>query len=191
MAKNGAEMKAEIMTAERRQVLSGAKGGNGALRLTPAAPANRVSLRAAPEDVPALSRALGLQLPGRPKTSTSNGERMAFWLGPDEWLLIDEAGGDLMGNCAASGAVHAATDVSHRNIGIIVSGPGASAALNAACALDLTVKAFPVGAVTRTVFGKIEVVLYRMEEDTFRVECWRSFAEYAFGMLVEAADDLG
>lgn len=46
-----------------------------------------------------------------------------------------------------------------------------------------------MGAVTRTVFGKIEIILYRVEEVTFRVECWRSFAEYAFGMLAEGAED--
>jgi hypothetical protein len=38
-------------------------------------------------------------------------------------------------------------------------------------------------------FGKIEIILYRVEEETFRVECWRSFAEYAFGMLAEGAED--
>jgi len=32
-------------------------------------------------------------------------------------------------------------------------------------------------------------VLYRIDEETFRVECWRSFAEYAFGLLAEAAED--
>ena len=49
----------------------------------------------------------------------------------------------------------------------------------------MSLTAFPAGAVTRTVFGKIEIILYRVEEETFRVECWRSFAEYAFGMLAE------
>ncbi len=139
--------------------------------------------------MPALSRALGLQLPGRPKTSTTNGERLAFWLGPDEWLVIDEAGGDLIANCASSGAVHSAADVSHRNIAIMVSGPGAVATINAACPLDLSIAAFPVGAVCRTLLGKIEMVLHRIDADTFRVECWRSFSDYAFGMLCEAAED--
>ncbi len=85
-----------------------------------------------------------------------------------------------MADCAASGVVHSATDISHRNTAIIVSGPAAADTLNAACPLDLSLAAFRWGRDAH-VFGKIEIILYRVEEDTFRVECWRSFAEYAFG----------
>jgi len=46
-----------------------------------------------------------------------------------------------------------------------------------------------VGACSRTIFGKAEIVLYRTEDDTFRVECWRSFSEYVFGLLAEGAED--
>ena len=79
--------------------------------------------------------------------------------------------------------------MSHRNTAIIVSGPGAANAINAGCALNLSLATFPVGAATRTVFGKAEIVLYRVDEETFRVECWRSFAEYVFGLLDEGAQD--
>ncbi|MDQ0456249.1 sarcosine oxidase subunit gamma [Rhizobium paknamense] len=182
---------AEIARAERKPALSGKEGGTARARITVAAPAARVNLRAGEEAVPALSAALGLELPRQPKTSARNGTRLALWLGPDEWLLIDVDGADLMGDCARSGAVHAATDVSHRNIGILITGADAAAALNAACPLDLSIKSFPVGACARTVFGKIEIVVYREAEDAFRVECWRSFADYAFGMLEEGAADAG
>lgn len=180
---------ADVTVAERKSVLAGAHGGSPSVRLRPAEPATRVSLRAGAEDVAALSKALGVKLPVKPKGSAGTKGRMAFWLGPDEWLLIDDKGGDLMADCAASSVVHSATDVSHRNTAIIVSGPGAANAINAGCALNLSLATFPVGAVTRTVFGKIEIVLYRIDEETFRVECWRSFAEYAFGLLAEAAED--
>ncbi|MFA7413539.1 MAG: sarcosine oxidase subunit gamma [Rhizobium sp.] len=182
---------ADMTLASRKSVLEGFHGGSSLVRLTPAAPATRVSLRAGTDAVAGLSRALGVKLPVKPKTSASAKGRTAFWLGPDEWLVIDEKSADLMGDCAASGTVHSATDVSHRNMAIIVSGPGAQNTINAGCPLDLSRPAFPVGAVTRTVFGKIEIVLYRVDEDTFRVECWRSFAEYAFGLLSEAAEDAG
>ncbi|THV21571.1 sarcosine oxidase subunit gamma [Peteryoungia ipomoeae] len=180
---------ADLTVAERKTVLSGFQGGSARVRLTPAVPATRVSLRAGEEAVAGLSKALGLKLPTKPKTSVSAKGRTAFWIGPDEWFLIDEKGDALMADCAASGVVHSATDISHRNTGIIVSGPAAADTLNAACPLDLSLTAFPVGAVTRTVFGKIEIILYRVEQETFRVECWRSFADYAFGTLVEGAQD--
>ncbi len=71
--------------------------------------------------------------------------------------------------------MHSATDVSHRNTAIIVSGPGAEATLAGGCPQDLSLQAFPVGARSRTLFGKVEVVLLRLDDDTFRVEVWRSF----------------
>lgn len=180
---------AEAMEAMRRPVLQGRRGGSASVRISPAEPAGRISLRAGMDAIAALSAALGVTLPMKPKSSASANGRTALWLGPDEWLLIDEVGGDLMADCAKSGSVHSAVDVSHRNTAIIVSGPGAAATLNAGCPQDLSLAAFPVGAASRTVFGKIEIVLHRVDEETFRVECWRSFAEYAFGLLAEGAED--
>jgi sarcosine oxidase, subunit gamma len=162
------------LNSMRRTALDGFHGGSAAARLTPAPNAARASLRALPDAVSALSSALGVDL---------------LWLGPDEWLLIGPEGTDFVALAASSGVFHSAVDISHRNIGIIVSGPGARAAVNSACPHDLTEASFPVGACTRTVFGKMEIVLYRESEDTYRVECWRSFADYCFGMLAEGAHD--
>lgn len=175
--------------AVRHVPLAGRQGGSHTVRLTPAAPASRISLRVRAEDIAKLSKALGLDLPTRPKASATAGERSALWLGPDEWLVIDQSGVDLVAVAAASGALHSATDVSHRNTAIIVSGPNAEEALRSGCPQDLSLAAFPVGACSRTVFGKAEIVLLRLAEDTFRVECWRSFSEYVFGLLTEGAED--
>lgn len=175
--------------AIRTLPLSGRHGGSAAVRLTPAAPASRISLRAPAESLSTLSSALGLTLPTMPKTSARSSGRSALWLGPDEWLVIDEAGADLMAVLAGCGALHSATDVSHRNTAVIVSGPGAEATLSAGCPQDLSLEVFPVGACSRTIFGKVEIVLLRTDDDTFRVECWRSFSDYAFSLLAEAAQD--
>nr|CAD6408218.1 sarcosine oxidase subunit gamma family protein [Rhizobium sp. Q54] len=179
--------------ATRTLPLAGAHGGSAAVRLTPAAPAERLSLRARAEDVAALSQSLGLDLPTKPKTSASASGRTALWLGPDEWLVIAEGAGssssDLKAACASSGVLHSAVDVSHRNTAILVEGPGSAAAINAGCPQDLSLKSFPVGACTRTIFGKVEIVLLRTGEESFRVEVWRSFSDYAFGLLAEGARD--
>jgi len=175
--------------AMRKSPLSHAQGGSGTARLTIAPAAARASIRALPDAIGALSAALGVTLPERPKASASANDRHALWLGPDEWLLIGPDGTDFVGLARDSGVLHSATDVSHRNIGIIVSGPGAATAISSACPQDLSPSVFPVGACSRTVFGKMEIVLYRTDDDTYRVECWRSFAEYCFGMLSEGAAD--
>ena len=179
--------------AQRTLPLAGVHGGSASVRLTPAQPAERISLRARAEDVAALSQALGVGLPTKPKMSASANGRTALWLGPDEWLVIDEGGASvadgLVAACAASGVVHSAVDVSHRNTAIVAEGSGAAAAINAGCPLDLSLKSFPVGACTRTIFGKIEIVLLRTGEEAFRVEVWRSFSDYAFSLLAEGAVD--
>ena len=65
------------------------------------------------------------------------------------------------------GTAHSLVDVSHRQIGLVVSGPAAARALNAGCPLDLGLKAFPVGFATRTLFDKAEIVLWRRAQETF------------------------
>jgi sarcosine oxidase, subunit gamma len=178
-----------VELATRTMPLVGKHGGSSVASLTPAGPAERVSLRARPEDAASLSAVLGLVLPTEPKTSASAGSRHALWLGPDEWLLIDGGEGGMMAALTACQALHSAVDVSHRNTAILVVGVGAAKVLNGGCPLDLSLKAFPVGACARTLFGKIEVVLLRTAEDAFRLECWRSFSDYAFGLLAEAVED--
>ncbi len=177
--------------ASRIHPLAGRKVANPAVTLAPAEPAARLSLRARPDAVAALSKALGVKLPATPKTSASSksGGRAALWLGPDEWLVIDTAGGDPLADCAKVKALHSAVDISHRNTAILVEGKGAEATLSAGCPQDLSLAVFPVGACSRTILGKIEVVIWRTGETMFRVECWRSFSAYAFDFLEEAARD--
>ena len=180
---------AKSAQAVRIEPLAGRVGGAAGVALTPAHPASRVSLRADPSNARALSKALGLELPLMPKTSTGNTQgRIAAWLGPDEWLIIDETG-DPVADLAKARVLHSAVDISHRNTAIIVSGEGARETLAAGCPQNLGDAAFPVGAASRTVLGKIEVVIIRTGETEFRVECWRSFSGYAFGFLSEAARD--
>ncbi|KJS14998.1 MAG: sarcosine oxidase subunit gamma [Hoeflea sp. BRH_c9] len=180
---------AKSAQAYRTEPLAGRVSGSAGVQVTPASPAIRVSLRADPENAKALSKALGLDLPFKPKTSSGNlPGRLAAWLGPDEWLIIDEAG-DPLADLRKAKVLHSAVDVSHRNTAILVSGEGARATLESGCPQNLSDAVFPVGAASRTVMGKIEVVIIRTGETEFRVECWRSFSDYAFAFLSDAARD--
>ena len=100
-----------------------------------------------------------------------------------------KAGKDPLADCAKVKSLHSAVGVSHRNVAFSVAGPAAEACLNAGCPQDLSPAAFPVGACSRTVLGKVEIVLHRTADDAFRVECWRSFSDYVFTFLSEAARD--
>lgn len=161
--------------------------GNG-ICLTPAAPASRLSLRCPQKALPELSKALGLDLPQRPKATATKGCRSALWLGPDEWLIIDEDdGADLMAICSGIPDLHSAVDISHRNTAILVEADRAEDVLSAGCPQDLSPERFPIDSASRTIFGKAEIVLWRTGERAFQVECWRSFSGYVFGLLEAAA----
>ena len=121
-------------------------------------------------------------------------ERWAARLGPNEWLLGGPADqGETIAEAiesAFAGRVHALTDISDRQIAFEVEGAEAAAIINAGCPLNLSLTAFPAGSATRTLLGKVEIVLMRPNEaPTFRLEVWRSFAEYAHAFLTEAARD--
>ncbi|KMO16122.1 sarcosine oxidase subunit gamma [Methylobacterium platani] len=141
--------------------------------------------------------AAGLPLDGPINSVRGDDRRWIARLGPDEWLIgCDESEADHLPAAIAADLgerAHAIVDVSHRNVGIDVSGPLAAVALNAGCPLDLGEAAFPAGSATRTLFGKAEIVLIRHPgaAPRYRVECWRSFSTYVHGLLAEASLGVG
>lgn len=153
-------------------------------------PASRFVLRGRPDAIEAAARAFGTALPRQACRAAAGQGRAALWLGPDEWLLLaPQADGAALADGlerAMEGHPHSLIDVSHRQCGIEVSGPAASTVLNAGCPLDLDPEAFPPGMCTRTLLAKAEIVLWRTAPEVFRIEVWRSFAAYAWGVLDEA-----
>jgi sarcosine oxidase subunit gamma len=137
---------------------------------------------------------LGLNISDIACRSASAGVRTALWLGPDEQLLLAPlADGDVIARQLREslGALpHSLVDVSHRQFALEVSGLQAQNVLNAGCPLDLHLESFPVGACTRTVLGKCDIVLWRTGATAFHIEVWRSFAEYASRFLAEAGETL-
>jgi sarcosine oxidase, subunit gamma len=176
----------EAQTAERTAPLNGRMAATAQVSVAPAEPAFRLSLRARPEAVSALSKALGITLPSKPKSSEIKAIRTALWLGPDEWLVIDSSKNP-MDDAVKAKVLNSAVDISHRNTAITVSGAAAEATLSAGCPQNLSLKAFPVGACSRTVLGKVEIVVLRTGPQAFRVECWRSFSDYVMTFLSDAA----
>ena len=144
------------------------------VQLTLSPPAQRLVVRGD-------ASGLGLAIPDACRAMVS-GERALLWLGPDEFLLLAPEG-------AEPPRLPGTVDVSHRDVGIGVTGPRAQWVINAFCALDLHHSGFPVGMCTRTVFGKAEIMLWRTAADTFRIEVARSFAPYVWACLDEARQE--
>jgi sarcosine oxidase subunit gamma len=162
--------------------------------LAPLPAATRFSFRGGADAAAAASGAFGVELPAAACRANVAGSRAALWLGPDEQLLIAPEGDAAAARAALAAALesipHSIVDIGHRQVAFEVRGPHAEWLLQSGCPLDLDVSRFPVGMCTRTVFMKAEVLLWRTGADTFRLEVWRSFAEYVVGMLAEAALEL-
>ena len=189
---------------ERRHVLRGVEGAleeasrpaeGAAFWMRRGAAARRRVLRLAPEIAVERGTVLGFDV-GQPintarghETLMTPAPRASLRLGPDEWLLIGEGEQD------GDGGGLKVTDISHRNVALEVGGSAAREVLNTGIARDLGGDAFPVGAATRGLFAKAEIVLVHCRGadggSVYRVECWRSFTRYLAAHLAQSATLLG
>jgi sarcosine oxidase subunit gamma len=155
-------------------------------------PATRLILRGG-EDAALAAAAFGAAPPLQPLRAAERGPRAAIWQSPDEWLLIaeDSEPALLIEKLAAAlaGVPHGLVDVSHRQAGLEVVGPGAARLLNAGVPLDLDLAAFPVSMATRTMLVKADILLWRRGAEKFRLEFARSFSPYVVDILAQAAAD--
>ncbi|KQT45243.1 sarcosine oxidase subunit gamma [Aureimonas sp. Leaf454] len=175
--------------------LDGRYASAAGVTLSPIAPRTRLALRVGEGDLAGVESALGFALPRRPKMVTGEGAVSALWLGPDDWLLVDESEGrdplaarpPLAERFDGVTAPFSLVDVTHRSVAISLDGPAAEAVISAGCAQDIRLPSFPVGSATRTILTKADIVLWRRAEHRFEIACWRSFADYVWTLLAVAA----
>lgn len=152
----------------------------------------RYSLRVKAADVTTFGTLTGVKLPAKIGATKITKNRTIAKLGPDEWIVIADAGEAkplTEGFSKAAGdLVCSVTEVSHRNVGFMLTGPDAVSAVNIGCALDLRLEAFPVGKAARTTFENAPILLIRTGEQAFQIECWRSFGPYMRDFLAKFAD---
>ena len=153
------------------------------------APAGRLILQGDAAARAVAGSVWGVALSDQACRAHRNAERATLWLGPDEHLLYQmnrEAGLPVEAlEAALAPHPHSLVDISHRQVGLEVSGPNAAVILSGACPLDLDLKAFPVTMCTRTVLSKAEIVLWRTDAEVFHLEIWRSYLDYAQELLLE------
>jgi sarcosine oxidase subunit gamma len=154
----------------------------------------RFVLRGDAEARLAAGAAFGAPLPAICGRAATHDARVALALGPDEHLLLvperDATTFPAELGRALAGLPHSLVDVSHRQVAFELRGPHAQWLLAAACPLPLELDVFPIGACTRTVFGKAEIVLWRTGLTAFRIEVARSYCCYVVDLLGEVAREL-
>jgi len=147
-----------------------------------------------------VGRTFGVALPLTPNTSSVAERWLALWLGPRSWLLLERAGAaapstpvdfdatrDVLN--AGGGALF---DVSAARAAITLRGDGATTVLASGCPLDLDARAFQAGHCAQSVFGHVNVLLYRHpQSDAFTVWVATSLAVDLWHALCAAAAEGG
>jgi sarcosine oxidase subunit gamma len=132
------------------------------------------------------SAATSLGFPSRPNTTSPWNDGDVLWLGPDEWLVVAEAGreAELLGASeAALGSTHRSiVDVSANRAVFEMRGPDRFQRLAIACPLDLHPRSWGPGRCAQTVFGSAPILLHERPDAT-RVFVRPSFAGYVVGLL--------
>ena len=114
---------------------------------------------------------------------TVNNDPATYWLGPNDWLLVNPAPDiDSISSalCAStSGATSVLTDVTDAWSIIEISGEDATAKLAAGCSVDLHNSAFPSGRYALTRLQHLSVIIHRLDDTPrFRILVDRSVAQF-------------
>lgn len=164
------------------------------LKLAERAFSGHINLRGNAHDatfVTAVKSALGVEPPRLANTVAQAGELALFWLGPDEWqaLVPQEQRAPLLEKlqAALAGQFAAVTDITDAQTIIVLDDARASELLSRGCPLDFHPSAFPVGTCAQTLIGKAGVLLLREAEQRYAILVRRSFAEYLYHLLQDAA----
>ena len=138
----------------------------------------------------AVIAAVGAGVPKQREVSFDGTSGVA-WMSPDELLLMcpyDQAPGKVADlEKALAGAHSLAVNVSDARAMFAVSGPAAREVLAKLCPVDLSPDAFKPGMFRRTRMAQVPAAFWMDDEGTFRIICFRSVAEYVFGLLKAAA----
>jgi sarcosine oxidase subunit gamma len=132
----------------------------------------QVGVRADPRDLPFE--------PPQPNTTTTWDGRDVLWLGPDEWLIVDELGTEE----SIPRELEAALQGHHRSILDVSANravfdlPDGLDLLSSGCGLDLDPRRWRPGMCAQTLFGGAQVILHQLDERTTRVFVRPSFADY-------------
>ncbi len=140
-------------------------------------------------------RHFGTALPQEANRFSVSGDRRALWLGPDESLLM----------CADQDAAELHRTLStqltdqHFQLTLLsdalavyeLNGPYVREILAKGCALDLHVSVFQPGQCAQSSLERASVTLMCEAENSFRLICRTSFADYVETWLKDAAIEYG
>lgn len=144
----------------------------------------------------AVARVIGCGLPTTPNRTASGNGLTAFWLGPDEWLVVGPPGREAELAPALKQALagqHAAVvDVSEARTVVVVAGRNARDVLLKGTPLDLHPRSFQPGHCAQTGLSKANVLIHQLDASPrYELYVLNSFADYLWNWMERAAQEYG
>jgi len=136
------------------------------------------------------TKASGTKMP-KQGMATVTGDSGLCWMSPDELLVLcpyEEVTDRLDALNTKLGDMFAlAVNVSDARAVFCVTGPSAREVMAKLCPVDLSPETFKPGMFRRTRMAQVPAAFWMDEDGSIRIICFRSVAEYVFGLLKAAA----
>ena len=156
-----------------------------------------LNLRGNPDDEAfrtGVEAALKARLPVQPGYWSAAPDASVYWLGPNEWLVIVAAGceADVQRNLRQTLHGHfSIVDVSGGQTLINLSGDEVDFVLKKSSAYDFHPLSFGQGRCVQTTFAKTTALVARKKDGSYDLVIRRSFADYFFRWIADAAVEYG
>ena len=151
-------------------------------------------LRARAGQKSAVDAELGFEVPIEPLSSIVAGDVCIRWLSPTEWLVTlpaDQTSAMEKKLRRNLGNEIAVVDNSGGYVCIHLIGPMAELVIRKSTSYDIHSSNFPVNKVVTTTFVRAQAILRCLGNAQFELIFRRSFADYTWRWLLDAADEYG
>ena len=138
--------------------------------------------------------ALGCELPVEPLSCIVEGDLCIRWLSPTEWLITLPADDTASMEDKLRGGLGDEVAVCDNSGGyacIHLMGPMAELVIRKSTSYDIHPSNFPTNKVVATTFAQSQAILRRLGDAKFEMIFRRSFADYTWRWLLDAADEYG
>ena len=147
-----------------------------------------------------IGKNLNMLLPIVANTSTSGETLTAFWLSPDEWMLISnevikedsntyEVEDNLINNISKTN-LGAVTDVSDQFVMINIRGSKVFDLLTTGCPFNFNEFKNKKGSVVQTILSNIDIIVHHKDVNELNLLVRRSFSEHLYSRLNDSASRL-
>jgi sarcosine oxidase, subunit gamma len=152
------------------------------------------------EFVSAIGKDLNMLLPAEANTSTSGETLTAFWLSPDEWMLISnevvkedtntyKIEDNLINNISKAN-LGAVTDVSDQFVMINIKGIKVFDLFSTGSPFNFNEFKKKKGSVVQTILSHVDVIIHHKDLNNVNLLVRRSFSEHLYSWLNDSASRL-